>query len=116
MHLRWRAVNSDEWFELRPAPNENRGFVEASAYQIEKPASGWSLLVDDEPLRDDDGRGMGWRWEPGFFAGEVTAELLAPTGTRAGVFLLDVSPSPAKAGRDVFQNMIDELWNEDPAF
>jgi hypothetical protein len=53
-------------------------------------------------------------WKPGFYAGEVTAEL-SHAGDAAGfVWLLDVSPDPNKLGRDTFKEMVDELWREDP--
>lgn len=114
--LRWRAegVTEDEWLALRLAPEENRGFFEARRYLFEKPDTGWSLHVDDEPLRDDTTESSRWAWEPGFFAGEVTAELVRPDGTRAALYLLDVAPDPSKVGRDIFAGMIDELWSEDP--
>lgn len=113
--LRWReaAAEGSVWSTLSPAPADNRGFIEAQDYSIEMPANGWSFLIDDEPLPSDP-EGSCWRWEPGFFAGEVTAALIAPGGSTAALFLLDVAPDPTKLGRDVFRQMIDELWLEDP--
>lgn len=115
--LRWRVAGetSNEWCALRPAPEDNRGFVETRRYAFEKPDAGWSLHVDDEPLRDDSDNPACWIWAPGFFAGEVTAELVNADGTRKDLFLLDVAPDPSKIGRDIFARMIDELWTEDPA-
>lgn len=114
--LRWRAVDqrSDAWLTLLPAPGENRGFVEATPYLFEKPNSNWAFYVDDEPLLDDFKDRSCWFWKPGFFAGEVTAELVRPDGTSAAVFLLDVAPDPGKMGREIFGRMVDELWNEAP--
>jgi hypothetical protein len=114
--LPWRAhgESSDQWSALRLAPAENRGFVETQRYVFEKPGAGWSLHVDDEPLADDPEDHCCWMWEPGFFAGEVTAELLDRDGKRAGLFLLDVAPDPSKIGREIFARMVGDLWSEDP--
>ena len=52
---------------------------------------------------------------PRFFAGEVTAELVSADGTESVLFLLDVAPDANKLGRESFAQMVDELWQEDPA-
>ena len=75
----------------------------------------WTLFVDDERLQDDPGEASRCYWEPLFFAGEVTAELVHSDGRSAALFLLDVSPDPAKIGRDVFAEMVSELWRADPS-
>jgi hypothetical protein len=111
--LRWRGVEGGAWATLFPAPADNLGFIEGKSYAFEKPPLSLSLFIDDEPLQSDPD-GSCWRWEPGFFAGEVTAALIAPGGSTFALFLLDVAPDPTKLGRDVFRQMIDELWNEDP--
>jgi hypothetical protein len=100
---------------VEPAPADNRGFVEATEYAFEKPGSGWILRVDDQPLSDLPGNPAEWLWTPQFFAGEVTAELIDPDGTST-LFLLDVAPDPRKLGRELFREMIDELWAADPTF
>lgn len=97
---------------LHPAPAVNGGFSESKRYVFEKPDLGWLLRIDDEPLGDAGARE--WLWEPGFFAGEVTAELLDPAGNARARFLLDVSPSASKLGRGVFGRMIEEIRDEDP--
>jgi hypothetical protein len=114
--LRWHelAADSQEWQPLHPAPAENRGFTERGRYAFEKPATGWSLCVDDEPLADAMGGPARWLWEPGFFAGEVTAELVGPGENNRTLFLLDVAPDASKLGRDTFGRMVEELWREDP--
>src|SRR5262245_12283151 len=114
--LRWRAVGGslDAWLPLRPSPAQNAGLTEARPCVFEKPGTGWSFRIDDEPLDDDPGDRMHWRWEPGFFAGEVTAELVAPSRSPSTLFLLDVAPEPTKVGRQIFERMLDELWNADP--
>lgn len=113
--LRWRERNAPgDWRCAHPAPADNRGFCERGRYLFEKPGPGWSLRVDDEPLDDIDVQGTGWLWEPGFFAGEVTAELIGPGNASQTFFLLDVAPDATKVGRDVFRQMIEEVWAEDP--
>ena len=115
--LRWRGVGAprEAWLPLRPIPDQNGGFTEAKQYVFEKPGTDWLLQIDDEPIDDDSGDGMHWRWEPRFFAGEVTAELLASDGSTSILFLLDVAPEPTKMGRQVFERMLEELWKADPA-
>src|SRR6266404_9498701 len=117
VQLRWRDAgeHSEEWHELLEAPAENRGFVEASRYVFEKPHVSWSLHIDDEPLQGEPDNPLRVRWEPLFFAGEVTAELKRSDGSQAALFLLDVAPSPSKIGREIFSRMIAELWHADPA-
>lgn len=114
--LLWRSVDAQasEWRALDPAPASNRGFIETKRYVFQQPSPGWSLYVDDEPLRVLSGESSSWEWPPGFFAGEVTAELQKPDGITAGVFLLDVAPDPSKLGRHFFAEMVKELWAEDP--
>ena len=74
--LRWREVDVETgvWSTLLPAPADNRGFIEAGIYAFEKPGRNWSFLIDDEPLQTDPDDDSCWRWEPRFFAGEVTAD------------------------------------------
>jgi hypothetical protein len=115
-HLRWRTSGDalGVWSALRAAPEQNSGFVETKRYAFEKPGTGWSLRIDDELLNEDPGQPIQWRWEPGFYAGEVTAELVGPSGAPSGLFLLDVAPEPTKMGREIFDRMLNELWSEDP--
>src|SRR5687767_4599110 len=103
MEVRWRAQGSEQWLPLEPAPGENAGFAEACAYELANAPDNWAFNVDDAPLlRSHVNHASSWHWTPGFYAGEVTAELLAPDGTRAGLYLLDVAPASNKVGRDVF--------------
>ena len=112
----WRAVNADPagWCILEPAPALNRGFIEEQRYTFKLPSPGLSLYIDDEPLGNIPGPASSWDWTPGFFAGEVTAELQRADGASAGLFLLDVSPDPNKVGQEFFAQMVRELWDEDP--
>ncbi len=118
--LRWTPVNvSDSNAPLEntllPYPQENRGFFENQPCRIENPfGRDWSFWVDDEPLSVAPDDSPSWIWKPLFFAGEVTAELRSPTDQVEGTYLLDVSPDPLKTGREILQNMMDEIWHEDP--
>jgi hypothetical protein len=112
--LGWRRANDapGRWQLLDPAPTPNSGFVEATQYLFEKPGPGWSFRVDDEPIADGPDPKQ-WLWSPRFFAGEVMGELVGH-GTRT-LFAIDVSPDPAKVGRDMFGRMVEELWAANPA-
>ena len=104
-------------FGLEPEPFANLGFREGQAFLIEQPSDdNWELLVDDEPLElVDTSHGKCWRWCPGFFAGEVTAQLLDSFGNPQRLYLLDVSPHEGKLGREMYQEMLQELWQADPS-
>ena len=86
------------------------GFRELGEYRIRKPAEGDRLMIDDEAVESDDGN---WVWSPGFYAGQVRAELVGPDDRVRATYLLDVSPHPDKLGRDVFQAMLDQIWDFD---
>lgn len=112
----WCDARSPEaWSELLPAPVPNEGFQEIRQYRFGFPEPGWRFLVDDEPLTGIPGSGSKWEWTPGFYAGEVAAQLLRPDGSLAATYILDVSPDPAKLGGVVFRRMMDELLEADPA-
>ena len=105
---------SDGW-DVLPAPATNAGFREHTAFAIAHPqADRLLLLVDDEPLDRASDSPPAWIWRPGFYAGEVTAQLCQPDGTPVEHYLLDVSPDPAKSGREAFRAMLEEVWTEDP--
>ena len=91
----------------------NGGFHELSEARIHVPETGsWTFRVDDEPLDVDHGT---WVWRPGFYAGEVTAELVAADGATVATYLLDVAPDDRNMGRERFQDLLDEIVAEDPA-
>ena len=96
--------------------SENSGFQENTSAHFLRPGPGdWSLHIDDEPLPlVETDAGPAWRWTPGFYAGEVTAELIDTAGRTRSRFLLDVAPSPHKLGREVFAAMVEEIWAWDP--
>ena len=81
---------------------------------FKKPSADYSLYLDDEPLPDYPGKSSCWVWEPLFFAGEVTVEMVRADGNHSVLFLLDVAPDPKKVGREIFSEMVQELWREDP--
>lgn len=88
------------------------GFNEKRRYSIELPAADYTLFIDDQEFRSDDGT---VEWTPGFFAGAVAAELLDPNRRTVESYTLDVSPDPGKLGSEVFRSMLEDLWQFDPA-
>ncbi len=104
---------SDSSTTWRIDPNAvGYGFNEDRNYRIRKPTEGDRLLIDDEAVETDDGE---WVWSPGFYAGQVRAELLGPDDRVRTTYLLDVSPHPDKLGGDIFQSMLDQIWEFDPS-
>lgn len=101
--------------ELRPETTAS-GFRELGSYHFFSPVDGVTLYIDEAPaevIRIDGVQG--WRWQPGFYAGEVVAELVSATGQRLAEYKIDVSPDEGKLGDDVFRSMLDELYAFDPA-
>ncbi|MES2919827.1 MAG: hypothetical protein V4729_14575 [Pseudomonadota bacterium] len=84
------------------------GFREGGAYWIAKPLTPAVLYVDDAALPDAADAGF-WEWAPGFYAGEVAAELEMVEGGATEVYFLDVSPHEGKLGRDLYAQMIREV-------
>ena len=99
--------------ELDPE-HPNGGFTELRPTTLVAPdGRECQLLVDDEPLsRVETGRNE-WAWQPGFYAGEVRAELLDRNDLPLGKWRLDVSPDAGKAGRDLFERMFNEIVDFD---
>jgi hypothetical protein len=116
LQVRWRDADDPcgLWSALLPLDGENGGFFERGRYLLAKPSAGTAFYIDDERIPDHADNCDCWDWAPGFFAGEVTAELTAPDGATLATYLLDVAPDPSKLGRDVFRMMIHDLWDEDP--
>lgn len=112
----WREIGRRESLSspLLPAPIGNTGFTEDSCYRFASEVHGLSFLVDDEPLSNLSRVGSEWAWRPGFYAGEVTAELRSAEGAVVERYLLDVSPEPSKLGRDRFGQMLRDLREEIP--
>ena len=105
--------SGDRLQDLDPL-HANIGFTELRQVTFKGPAKPeCSLLIDDEPLSPVH-PGSEWVWTPRFYAGEVRAELVDRRSQSLGVWRLDVSPDPAKAGRQVFGEMINEVMEFDP--
>lgn len=113
--VRWRDAASPGWRELLPSPAINPGFEETGHYILECAPHACEILVDDEPLKPADEDGAGWRWMPGFFAGQVVAEVVSAETRETTNYLLDVSPNPRKLGGDIFKSMVDDLLVAAPA-
>ena len=99
--------------ELDPA-QPNGGFTERQPTTFVAPDDReYRLLVDDEPLGQIETGRNEWKWQPGFYAGEVRAELLDRNDRTFGMWRFDVSPDAGKAGRDLFERMINEIVDFD---
>ena len=99
--------------ELDPE-HPNGGFTELQPTTLVVPdGRECQLLVDDEPLSQVETGRNEWAWQPGFYAGEVRAELLDRNDVTLGTWRLDVSPDAGKAGRDLFERMINEIVDFD---
>ena len=108
-------VRRDDGLHDLDASQPNGGFAERQKTRFLGPADReCRLLVDDEPLGRVEGSANEWSWTPGFYAGEVRAELLDADDRSLGVWLLDVSPDRGKTGREVFARMVDEILDFDP--
>ena len=85
------------------------GFMERGTYYFEiVPES--RLFVDDEPLEASRHEAFdAWRWEPGFYAGKVIAELVDTGGKVLATYHFDVAPDQNKLGETSFAAMLDEL-------
>ncbi len=96
-----------------PAPSICAGFEEMTESRFDvPPGSTWTLRTDDEIIPQSEGT---WRWTPGFFAGEVEAELADAGGDVVARYRLDVSPDRAKMGQARFLAMQQEIAAEEPA-
>ncbi|MEN1579724.1 DUF2357 domain-containing protein [Pseudomonas aeruginosa] len=91
------------------------GFMEQGEYHFLS-IPGTELYIDDLPLAAGvrDGESV-WLWSPGYFAGEVCAELLDRQGELLARYRLDVSPSADKLGRESFERMLEQIFAFDPA-
>jgi hypothetical protein len=92
------------------------GFREMGVYEFSSLPTGASLYIDDEliePVNTLDGPRL--QWQPGFYAGAVSAEVLDSAGICLSAYRIDVSPDDSKLGADLFQRMLDEIRQFDPA-
>lgn len=88
------------------------GFQEGGTYWIAKPLTPAVLYVDDSVLPEAADPNF-WEWAPGFYAGEVAAELEMSGGGEATLYFMDVSPHKGKLGRDLYAQMIREVADFD---
>lgn len=101
--------------ELQPGSIAS-GFRELGSYLFSAPVEGAVLYIDEAPASPVEVDGVqGWRWQPGFYAGQVMAELVSSSGQRVAEYGIDVAPDASKLGAEVFNNMLDELYAFDPA-
>lgn len=83
-------------------------------FQLSDSLGASTVLVDDVPLPAVSGAINCWSWTPGFYAGSVLAEVFDGMARLVGIWTIDVSPNPAKLGRDAFLAMVQELHAFDP--
>ena len=109
IRLRARSGGEDAFRELDPV-GANGGFSELRETTfVGPPHRECRLFIDDERLDRVADSVNEWSWKPGFYAGEVRAELLGRDDRSLGVWRLDVSPDPDKAGRELFARMLHEI-------
>ena len=91
------------------------GFSECGSYFFVITELDSHLFIDDVALSrvSHEDRPV-WHWEPGFFAGEVSAELTNASGDLIASYRLDVSPQSSKLGRESFSQMIEDILAFDP--
>lgn len=107
--LRARSGSEDVFREL-DSVGANGGFSELRETTfVGPPHPECRLFIDDERLDGVADSVNEWAWKPGFYAGEVRAELLDRDDRSLGVWRLDVSPDPDKTGRELFARMLDEI-------
>jgi hypothetical protein len=104
--LRIRETEGRVW-EV-PAGGVAVGFVEAGTYVVRIEGPGTRVLVDDAPLEKQPGHDA-FIWRPGFYAGQVVAEVLDDQAQVLGSYALDVGPSPEKLGYPQFRRMVEEI-------
>lgn len=106
--------NSGLAFEVSP-DGLCPGFSECGSYFFVITELDSHLFIDDVALsRVSHEDRPAWHWEPGFFAGEVSAELTNASGDLVASYRLDVSPQSSKLGRESFSQMIEDILAFDP--
>ena len=85
------------------------GFREGAVYQLASDAAfAHAIFLDDEALPQD-AITRHFIWKPQFYAGTVEVTLEDLQGHRF-TYLLDVAPAPNKLGRQVFEQMLHEVY------
>jgi hypothetical protein len=95
---------------LLDADTPSTGFIEGGRY-VFACTENLRLVIDDIDLPRV---AEGFHWSPGFYAGQVNAELLGSDGGCVAHYQLDVSPTPDKLGRDLFEAMLRDLATSAP--
>lgn len=91
------------------------GFSEQGSYLFSIADLGTRFFVDDValvPVAHDGGNA--WLWKPGFYAGEVCAELVDINGKSIAIYRLGVTPQIHKLSQVSFEQMIEGIFTFDP--
>lgn len=89
------------------------GFVEGSTYFVSPSYAHDTVYVDESPLARRTGQSA-WEWNPCFYAGKVTVEVLDKDQELLGLYYLDVGPSPDKVGELEFRSMCSDIMSIAP--
>lgn len=104
----------DAQFELKPGMRCG-GFRETGVYLFAGLPPGASLYIDEALVESESTpQGTRLRWQPGFYAGEVSVEVLDARGELLGSYRLDVGADESKLGGGLFQQMLDSIHAYDP--
>ncbi|MDY0885435.1 DUF2357 domain-containing protein [Dongia soli] len=115
-----RSETSGAYWQIWPqqAPVEPGTVHETGSYVFELHGDGVAadadLLIDEvrlEALRSKPPAAVRWRWQPGFHAGTVQAELRMP-GMGPRRFEVITDPDRRKLSRDDFDVMLREILND----
>lgn len=114
MTLTLRVERDGTSFDVNPEVL-NTGFMERGDYRFEV-VEGHSFYVDDVRLDHavHEG-GRAWCWSPGYFAGEVVAELLNSLDETVATYRLDVSADDKKLGGESYAAMVNTILAFDPS-
>lgn len=85
-----------------------QGLHEGSTYLVKIPVGGAKAFLDDEPLPQDEA-GQYWQWSPGFYAGDVGLDILAPPLQRPASYVLAVSPHQQKVQETQFEQYLADI-------
>lgn len=92
------------------------GFRELGLYRFPALPANASLYIDEALLETvSTSNGPMLQWQPGFYAGQVSVELVDLAGHRLATYRLDVAPDERKLGAGLFEGMLDDLYAFDPA-
>lgn len=104
----------DAQFELKPGTRCS-GFRENGVYLFAGLPPGASLYIDEALVESEStSGGTQLRWQPGFYAGEVSVEIVDASGELLATYRLDVGTDESKLGGGLFQQMLDSIHAYDP--